>query len=202
MSGTPVSSRARFSRRDVAVATVLAVILGVVIAAPLVTPSSSAYGRESAVPVIAGLGAPAAAEDALPAGFPAGAHGDGGIDRSSARLVGTFNGDRYWIARDAKGQVCLLAQTIRVPEQTVGSCAAPSALETGGIALEISGRWNLAAFLVPDSIDTSAAGPSLVALSPNLLVADPSVPPGLSVKLPRDPGASGPQIAIVETLQG
>lgn len=187
--------RPRSQARGIVLSGLMATAVIAAVAVPLVSPGQSAYGRDEAVSVVSLLGDSSVASDRLPTGFPVEAHGDGGIDAASARLLGDAGGSRYWVARDARGQVCLLAIEIADSAQTVASCAPPRLIETEGAPLAVSGRWT-SAHLVPDSVDLSALRSDVVILGPNLIVFAPGADPAAAITLPRDHGESGPAISV------
>jgi hypothetical protein len=191
---TTSETRIPFRGRDALLAAAIALLVAAVIVVPLLA-APVAFAREEAIAAVGLLGREPTSKDALPAGFPAELHGDGGLDRASTRYLGDFDGDRYWVARDARGQVCVVAQTVATPEQTVASCAPPSRLEAEGVAVEVSGRWQLAAFLLPDSVDTSQVRGDFARLGSNLVVARPGAPADARLEVPRDSG--GGEVVLV-----
>lgn len=183
----------RTVRGDVVLSGSIVVALGAAIA---LAPLTSAVGREDPIDSVRLLATVPRSSDALPAEFPVELHGDGGIDRVTSRLLGEYDGDRYWVARDVTGHVCILAQATSDHQLTVASCSNAQQLEQAGVSVEMAGRWRLSATLVPDSIDASTVAAGFSAISPNLVVRLKSTAASARLTLSRDAGKAGPTLHI------
>jgi hypothetical protein len=185
---------ARTARIDAALAGgVLATVTAIVAATLLWGAAGSAAARDAALAEAGVLQQPAAASDRLPSGFPADAHGTGGIVPASARSLGAQGGTAYWIALDRAANVCLLAQSLADRAVTSAACTSPAEFAASGSALRVDGRWTVEAFLVPDSVDAGVASGPWVAVSRNLVVYDAAgaalnARTGSSIDLPRVAG--------------
>jgi hypothetical protein len=175
----------------------LAVAL-VVAVSVLGSVAGAAFARDAAVGSAGVLSDAQSASDVLPADFPPELHGTGGIDPSSARYLGASTGTDYWIALDNSSNVCLLAQSQKLAAYSSASCVDPSELETSGAALRVdAASWRLQAFLLPDSVDTTALRAPWSRVSDNLAVYTGAAP-AASLSLPREKTASGTPITLTQ----
>jgi hypothetical protein len=191
-----MSARTASRRIDAALAGGVLAAVAAIVAVTVVwgdAGSASARNETLAYSEASVLGAPAAASDRLPSGFPVEAHGTGGLVAASARSIGIQGGTAYWIVLDRIANVCLVAQSVADRAVTSASCVSPAEFARNGAALRVDGRWSLEAFLVPDSVDAGVASGPWVAVSRNLVVYDAAgaalnARTGSSIDLPRPAG--------------
>jgi hypothetical protein len=190
-------SAKRSRGRDLAiVGAALLVVLAICAGSLLWGAAGAAFGRDAAISTAQVLGGGQARADRLPPGFPADQHGDGGIDAGSSRLLGVQNGTSYWIALDARSNVCVLAQPTGRSDVIAAACSDAGELETSGTSLRVdAGTWRLEAFLVPDSIDATSLSGGWTAVADNLVTYSGPGSSG-SVQLERDPGSPGAPVTL------
>jgi hypothetical protein len=114
---------------------------------------------------------PQTSRDALPADFPVGTHGAGGLIASSSRFLGAIDTtSSYWVVQDRLGNLCLVLNDA-VRRMTGAGCGEAADLENGSISVSISqgpdGGYQ--AFLIADRFASADATSPWIRGGPNLI---------------------------------
>ena len=124
--------------------------------------------------IVTALDQPRVNGDALPSSLQLDDLGNGGVIASSSRLLATDDTRRFWVARDAADDICLVVAAGDAGQTIATACNRPERIAQNGLLLGFQGLETDEAvvYLLPDSaILDDVSGPWQV-LSPNVVVAD------------------------------
>jgi hypothetical protein len=185
-------------KRLVVIAGAIALTIGTVAGA---TAVAQAQDSPSEAPlVISELATERDGFDALPSKLPVDEIGEGGLDTSSARLLATDSGRRFWAALDATGDVCLIVALGDKGETIAATCGSPDAVAAEGLLLGFQGSGGTGAqasvaYLLPDSAVAEKAPAPWRLAAPNVIVAPAADAAGSAGSVPGTDGAA--PIALV-----
>lgn len=162
-------------------------LAGVALAAQAGTPVLD--GSE----VVGALADPRTAADALPATLGADDVGVGGLIASSARQLGSDAGRTFWVARDAAGDVCLVASLADASQLVAAACGRPDRVQRNGLVLGFQGSGQESvAYLLPDDARLTAVRAPWTVVGDNVVVAYTAAVGSSGTSVPREGGGSIP----------
>lgn len=172
-----------------AAASVVAISIGSVVG---LSTSANAAKPDQTKPsdVLAAIASPTARSASLPSAIVPSEHGQGGIDTSTLRTIGTSDGSTFWVGLDESSNICMLVDLDG--ETSASVCNTPANVEESGLNLGLAGnerkpdRKQIVSVLLPDSAKAASQGP-WKPIGDNLVVAEQShVVKGMNYSFKRD----------------
>lgn len=116
------------------------------------------------------FGKPAASTDRLPEDIDPAQAGDGGLDKSTTRLIAETDATDVWTALDIHGNICVISQTAG----TAGTACTPAdRFATSGVGITLSSPSDYAeVYLVPSGLQIADLPSGLEQVAPTLIVGD------------------------------